>query len=257
MTQTVIGIFNNTSDAQNAVEALLDNGFTEGNVDLSANNSTMSSRDATANDNDNESGISKFFKNLFGGDDESDRYTKAAERGSVVTVHTQTSEEAQQASELLDRYGAIDINDDDQDTNYESGTRSSEDINAEEGQTVSVIEENLQVGKRDTETGGVRLKSRIVEKPVEENLRLREEYVRVERKQVDRAATDADLENAEDVNIELIEHAEVPVVSKEARVVEEISIGKDVKHRDETVKDTVRKTEVDIEEIDTSKKNGF
>jgi stress response protein YsnF len=59
------------------------------------------------------------------------------------------------------------------------------------------------------------------------------------------------------VNIELIEHAEVPVVSKEARVVEEISIGKDVKHRDETVKDTVRKTEVDIEEIDTSKKNGF
>ena len=94
MKQTVIGIFNNTSDAQNAVEALLDNGFTEGNVDFSANNSTMSSGDATAKNNDNESGISKFFKNLFGADDESDRYTKAAEQGSVVTVHTKTSEEA-------------------------------------------------------------------------------------------------------------------------------------------------------------------
>jgi uncharacterized protein (TIGR02271 family) len=250
MTQTVIGIFKNTSDAQDAVEELLDNGFTEGNVDLSVNNATMSS----ATNNDSESGISKFFKNLFGGDDESDRYTKAAERGSIVTVHTQTSEEAQQAAELLDKYGAIEVNDDDQGTNYESNTRSSEDyVNAEEGQTVSVIEENLQIGKRDTETGGVRLKSRIVEKPVEENLRLREEYVRIERNQVDRAATDEDLKNSGDVNIELIEHAEVPVVSKEARVVEEISIGKDVKHREETVKETVRKTEVDIEEIGTGK----
>ena len=209
-------------------------------------------------DNNNENGISKFFKNLFGNDDEGNRYTKAAERGSVVTVHAQTSEEAKRASELLDKHGAMEINDDEQGTTFESGTRSSQDyVNAEEGQTVSVIEENLQVGKRDTETGGVRLKSRIVEKPVEENLRLREEYVRVERKQVNRIATDSDLRNAENVNIELIEHAEVPVVSKEARVVEEISIGKDVKHREETVKDTIRKTEVDIEEIGTRKRNSL
>ena len=249
MTQTVIGIFDNTSEAEEAVEALLDNGFTESNVDLSVNNAKMNLVAAIA-DNNNESGISKFFKNLFGNDDEGNRYTKAAERRSIVTVHTQTSEEAKRASELLDKYGAIDINDDEQGTAFESDTRNSQDyVNAEEGQTISVIEENLQVGKRDTETGGVRLKSRIVEKPVEDNLRLREEYVRVERKQVNRIATDTDLKNAENVNLELIEHAEVPVVSKEARVVEEISIGRDVKHREETVIDTIRKTEVDIEEI--------
>jgi len=104
-----------------------------------------------------------------------------------------------------------------------------------------------------TPNGQAFLGSRVVEKPVEENLRLREEYVRVERKQVDRVATEGDMKDSEDVNIELIEHAEVPVITKEARVFEEISIGKDVKHREETVKETIRKTEVDIEEIGIGK----
>ena len=36
----------------------------------------------------------------------------------------------------------------------------------------------------------------------------------------------------------------MPVVSKEARVVEEVKLNKEVEHRDETVKETVRKTEV-------------
>jgi hypothetical protein len=49
--------------------------------------------------------------------------------------------------------------------------------------------------------------------------------------------------------IEIKEHAEVPVVTKETRVVEEISLNKEVNERDEKVKDSVRKTEVDVERI--------
>jgi hypothetical protein len=47
--------------------------------------------------------------------------------------------------------------------------------------------------------------------------------------------------------IEIKEHSEVPVVSKEPRVVEEISVNKEVKEHKEKVKDSVRKTEVDVE----------
>jgi hypothetical protein len=47
--------------------------------------------------------------------------------------------------------------------------------------------------------------------------------------------------------IELKEHSEVPVVSKEPRVVEEISVNKEVNEHKEKVKDSVRKTEVDVE----------
>ena len=55
------------------------------------------------------------------------------------------------------------------------------------------------------------------------------------------------MKNSEDVNIQLIEHADAPVASKKVGVVEEICIGKDVKHREETVKNIVCKTKVDIE----------
>jgi stress response protein YsnF len=96
----------------------------------------------------------------------------------------------------------------------------------------------------------VRLRSRIVERPVEESLRLREEHIRVERNKVDRAASATDLDNFEEGTIEVTQRSEVPVVSKEARVVEEVSLGKEVEHREETVRDTVRKTEIDVEEFD-------
>ncbi len=50
-------------------------------------------------------------------------------------------------------------------------------------------------------------------------------------------------------SIALVEHSEVPVVSKEARVVEEVSVNKEVKEHNEKVKDSVRKTEIDVEKL--------
>jgi stress response protein YsnF len=40
----------------------------------------------------------------------------------------------------------------------------------------------------------------------------------------------------------------VPVVSKEARVVEEVGLRKDATQRTETVSDSVRRTEVEVED---------
>ena len=85
---------------------------------------------------------------------------------------------------------------------------------------------------------------------MEEHIRLREEHVNVERQPVNRPVGAADENTFKEREIELTERSEVPVVNKEARVVEEIRVSKDVTERDETIRDTVRSTEVDIDKLD-------
>jgi len=265
MSQTVIALFDNSSEAQDAVEQLTNEGFSRANIDISSSTTgTMAATNTAGSEKDNdtnESGIGRFFRSLFGDEsDDAGRYTSVAERGnSVVTVHAANAEEAERAANVLDSCGAIDVNERAAEYGYttNSGITGKETMSSRSGDestSIPIVEENVQVGKREVETGGVRLKSRIVESPVEENLRLREERVRVERTPVDRKATEADLENFQETEIEITEHAEVPVVNKEARVVEEVNLNKDVEHRDETVRETVRKTEVDVENIEGKNK---
>lgn len=292
MAQTVIGFFDDAAQAQRAVEQLVSNGFDRDQIDVSAGTgsggSTASTSGTTSSDrdynhgHDHENGITRFFKNLFGDDnDEADRYSRVGMRSnSIVTVHAQSSDEAERAADLLDDYGAINVNerasqfdqtgstnmydrttavsdtnlnrdtDFDRTTGYSDTDRRSDVGDTSDGDTtINRIEENLEVGKRTVERGGVRVRSRIVERPVEENIRLREERVTVERNSVDRPAGRDELANFEERDIELTERAEVPVVNKEARVVEEIRVSKDVEERQETVRDTVRSTEVDVENL--------
>ncbi len=120
------------------------------------------------------------------------------------------------------------------------------------GNVIPVIEEELQVGKREVETGGVRVQTHVTEKPVEERVTLREENVTVDRRPVDRPVTDADLAAAREGDINVTTRAEEAVVSKQAKVVEEVNIGKTVSEREEAVRDTVRRTDVDVEETDVN-----
>jgi uncharacterized protein (TIGR02271 family) len=111
------------------------------------------------------------------------------------------------------------------------------------------IDEELAVGKRTVDQGGVRVYRRVIEIPVEESINLREEHVVVERNAVDRPVTDADLALQGNQVFELTETAEEAVVGKTAHVVEEVVVGKTASERTERIHDTVRHTEVEIEEI--------
>lgn len=264
MAQTVIGFFDNMSEAQNAVQQLLSNGFTRESVDLSTgNNSGTVSAGRSDNDGNSGNGVSRFFKSLFGDDnDEAEKYSQVGQRsGSIVTVHARSTEEAERAADLLDDYGAINVNERAAEYGYsstrnESGVNTSDRLNVDSDREASIprIQENLEVGKRTVESGGVRVRSRVVERPVEESIRLREEHVRVERNPVDRPISGADITNFQEGEIELRERAEVPVVNKEARVVEEVRISKEASERNETIRDTVRNTEIDIENLDSGER---
>ena len=113
---------------------------------------------------------------------------------------------------------------------------------------IPIVAEELVVGKRTVDTGGVRVFRRVVEIPVEDSVQLREEHVNVDRYAVDRPATNADLAFG-DRTIELTETAEEAVVGKTARVVEEVVVGKTATEHTERVTDTVRHTEVEVEEV--------
>lgn len=121
--------------------------------------------------------------------------------------------------------------------------------------TVSLYEEQLKVGKRDVSHGRVRLRSYVVETPVNETVSLHSETVSIDRRPVDRAvgATDAMFQ---DRTIELEEHAEEAVISKTARVTEEISLRKTAEDRVQTISDTLRHTEVEIEDERTGLTKG-
>lgn len=119
---------------------------------------------------------------------------------------------------------------------------------ASEGMAIPVLEEELQVGKRSVDRGGVRVYSRIVEVPAEASVTLHEEHAVVERNAVDRPATAADLAQ-QDRSILLHETAEEAVIGKTARVVEEIRLTKEGTEHTEQIHDTVRKTQVEVEQL--------
>ena len=110
-----------------------------------------------------------------------------------------------------------------------------------------MVEEELRVGKREVGRGSVRVRSYVTERPVEEQVELRQEHVTIERRPVDRelAAGEAAFQER---TIEAVERGEEAVVSKTARVTEEIGLRKDVERETETVRDTVRKQDVEIED---------
>lgn len=123
-------------------------------------------------------------------------------------------------------------------------------VQAGETVTIPVVEEEVAVGKRQVQRGGARIHTYITERPVEENVTLREEHVNVERHPVDRPVTDADMSGAfQNRTIEVTERAEEPVVAKRAHVVEEVVVNKEATERQQTIRDTVRRTDVDVDEL--------
>jgi stress response protein YsnF len=138
---------------------------------------------------------------------------------------------------------------DDFDENKFYGNRRSGGSSSD---SIPIIEENVEIGKRKEETGGARVHKSIEEHEVKENIHLREEHVDVNREKVDRKATDKDLETFKEGETEFRETKEVPVVNKEARVVEEVNINKEISEDEKTIRETERKTKVDTENIDSN-----
>jgi stress response protein YsnF len=133
-----------------------------------------------------------------------------------------------------------------------TGLAGAETSLSERGeQVIPVVEERLRIGTRDVSHGRVRIRSYVVETPVEEQVTLREERIAVERRPANRALSDADRAFQE----RTIE-AEEAVVSEGVHITEEVVVRQEAEQRTETVSDTVRQTEVEVEDERGTKVRG-
>ena len=201
-------------------------------------------------------------------------YNEAVRRGGILLAVRAQDEQAQRVAEILGEDGAVNIDervDQYRSEGYVPGAATAattvaattataatmnttaptttQTVNAQGETVLPVMEESIALGKRQVQSGGVRVYSHVTETPVQESINLREEHVTVERHAVNRPVDAATMNNLRDGVIEVTETAEVPVVAKEARVVEEVVVGKEATQRTETVHDTVRRTDVEVEQI--------
>ncbi|HEX8557871.1 MAG TPA: YsnF/AvaK domain-containing protein [Pyrinomonadaceae bacterium] len=267
MTKTIVGLFDNYREAQRAVVQLVESGISREDIGVTSREYASYEGDSYREESyrDDEGfgdKIGSFFSGLFGDDREhASRYSEAVTGGgAAVTVDAESDEVARRAESILNSFGG-DVDGGGSEHGRQGAYAEGADAtraNAAEGAEarIPVIQEELNVGKREVEGGGVRVRTRVVERPVEEAVRLREERVNVERRPVNRPVTEADLNAFREGQFELRERSEEAVVGKTARVVEEVAINKEVGERTETVRDTVRSTDVDVEETRGSKARG-
>jgi uncharacterized protein (TIGR02271 family) len=260
MSKTIVGLFDEYREAQRAVVELVESGVSREDIGITSQEyANNEGSDSYRDDSSRDEGIGGFFSRLFGdGAEDASHYAEAVGRGgTVVTVDCETDDAADRVEAILNRFGG-DV-DERGESNRQAAYVGTENVETnradltEGAASIPVIEEELRVGKREVEGGGVRVRTRVVERPVEEAVRLREERVSVERRPVNRPVSEADLNAFREGTFELRERSEEAVVDKTARVVEEVAINKDVTERTETVRDTVRSTDVDVEETGGTK----
>lgn len=193
-------------------------------------------------------------------------YNEGVRRGGILLAVKAADEDAIRVAQILSDDGAVNIderveqykregytpnvNTNTTTTNNNNATTAPIRTNAGNDEvTIPIVEEELVVGKRQVETGTARVYTHVTETPVERQVQLHDERVTVERRPVDRAVTGGD--NAfQDGSYEVTEIREEPVISKQGRVVEEVTVKKEEANRTETVRDTVRRTEVDVDEME-------
>jgi stress response protein YsnF len=284
--QTVIGAFDDRQQAEQAVQRLVQMGIDRQDVHVEQKDQPAGTPQTKTSRTDLAGGGGEehrgFFARLFGMDDDDadggyrehvDTFGEAVHRGtSIVVVDAVDDQQAQKAATCLHEAGAIDIDEranqwrqdgwtgggqvrapQQQQASLQQKAMPQQQGDMREGQKLDVVQEELQIGKRAVETGGVRVFQRITEKPVREVVRLREERAFVDRQPVNRELRGGEMEAFKEGSVEVREMAEEPVVAKTARVVEEVRVGKQVQEREAKVEDKVRRKDVEVERLGGSR----
>ncbi len=193
-------------------------------------------------------------------------YAEGVRRGGVLVTANTPDDQMQQAVDIMNMHNPVDVDrrvSDWRQNQWQGYDESAQPMSADEIEqdrtrymqntegetTLPVMEEELRVGKRQVNTGGVQVHTYVTEEPVDETVNLRQEHVNVERTPVDRPADPEDLNAFEEGTMDVTERGEEVVADKRAHVTEEVKIHKDVEEHPETVHDTVRRTNVDVNDM--------
>ena len=222
-TSSVISVFDDQKIASQAIDALLSEGFKDRDIEVLRGKG--------------DELMGEIAEHGFGKEDARE-FAEAAGKGKTLVAARVPEDKLERAVAIMERF----------ETYQDKGSQGSG-----AGETVQVVEEELSVGKRKVASGGVRVTTSVSERPVKETVRLREEHVGAERRSADRVLSAEEAKAAfEEKTVEMMGTSEKVEVRKEARVVGEVVLNKETKERQQTVSDTVRRTDVEVEEIEGS-----
>jgi len=267
---TISGIFDQRTDAEQAIRRLTQE------LMLDRTEIQLYDGQSVHNESHETQGFWGALKDLFSSEDDRSLYSEGLRRGGYWVVAKIQDTDLSRATDILEAEGAIDLEERSASWRAEGWTplgttalpatsapymptanlantgplseRSLSDTDvAADAHRIPVVEEQLHVAKERREGGSVRVRSHVIETPVEASVNLHQEEVSVHRMPVDRAVRPGE-ELFQDRTIDAQAYEEVAVVSKEARVVEEVVVEKTQSDRTETVRDSVRKTQVDVED---------
>ena len=244
--ETIVAIFDTAAHAEAAVADLLAAHVPRDSISTQASTAGTGGAAASAE----KPGL---WASIFGGepDHNTSVYSQSVSSGSSVVTVKAPEQHVASVLAILERHGPIDI--DERASSYgltQPAVATAPVAGVAGNEVLQLSEEELVVGKRLVNRGTTRIRRFVTEIPVEQQVSLHEETVKIERQAVtgDRPATGA----FTDRTIEMTQTGEEAVVGKTARVVEEVSLRKEAADRVETVKDTVRREDVKIEQVPTT-----
>ena len=263
MAKTAVALYDSKNEAQQVKDELTNAGFSRSSIRM------MDSSDSDGTDTLTNAGLPQH---------DAEAYVEGLRRGGYLVMITTDDDRIDTVVDIMDRYNSINIQEraetwrsegwtsqSGMQSNMQSELRETTGrqaaITGNQGRTstmhdqqdevaIPVIEEELRVGKRQVQKGGIRVHTSVEEKPVDEVVTVRDEHVNVQRRPVNRAVQPGDRTSFEEGTFEVSEMDEEVVVDKQARVVEEVVVGKEIEERQERVHDTVRRTNVDVQRTD-------
>jgi stress response protein YsnF len=254
--QHVTAFFDNRSDAEAAVRRLVNEGVRRDEIRMVEGAEGTSTG---AKGPEEEKGFWASLADFFMPDEDRHTYAEGLSRGGYMLSVNTTSGNRDRTLEILDQEGTINIDERAESwraegwSGYQPGPATARTPADSAADKIDVVQEELRVGKREVDHGRVRVRSYIAETPVQEDVTLRDKTVHVERKAVDRPVSGGGDAAFAERTVEAEETHEEAVVNKEAKVTEEITLRQDAEEHTETVKDSVRHTEVDVDDSRTNK----
>ena len=275
MTQTITALFDNRAEAARAVSQLVAAGIPANSIrttpdsDVVPATGTRTAYDTTRDDQ----GFWASLKDMFMPEDDRHTYVEAMNRGSIMVAATVDDAHAARAEDILEEHGTVELDEREKTWRKEGwtgaptaamagsatglvGTSAATEASRERlgattaalgDQKVDIVEERLSVGKRQVNSGRVKIRSYVVETPVSEKVNLRSEAVKVDQIAVDRALAPGE-DPFKERTIEATATSEEAVIAKTAHVTGEVRVTKTADERVETVQDTVRSTKVDVDD---------
>ena len=269
--RTIIAMFDDAAAASRAITALESAGVPRASISTHQAE-TGGTAPARANDDDSwwES-----IKRLFMPDEDAHTYREGIRRGGVMLVVHVEAARNDVAIDALEHAGAVDIDQRADQWRSEGWTPGAQvqaaapgpapaatgattagratagpgNVEASATETrIPIAREELRIGKRDVSAGHVRVRAYTVSRPVHETVGLRHETVEVERRPASGSAVTTDGDPFRERTVDVEETREEAVVSKEARVDEELVVRKRAEQEQRDVSDTVRETRVEVED---------